>query len=269
MAAFDLLPFVLLSSPNYWKELCLMPFRLEMLNRIEQIGHSVLDEFRNAGAWQAFYKSRPVVPGFADKTHGILMHVPTVLRVYQCTLICMAPMVPNLKGFVRNVHQAYTQSEILLKRDVFIRPPANLDIPKDYVLRVLLCTPRTTGERSTLVCDLSQSPYRAHEDDSYNPQPRFTFFKSAPLFGNVRNTNQAREITCVRIDDSLSVGNETFMELPPRLAQRFGKPREAGSNTCTVMFNGVRIAMVCGTYIISQPENIERLQWISVNVLQP
>lgn len=81
------------------------------------------DEIKKVGTPQAFEKSRLMIQGYGEKSHGLLAYATIVLRVSQRILIYMAAMFPEWKVFLRDVQKAYTQSETGLTRDVFILPP--------------------------------------------------------------------------------------------------------------------------------------------------
>ncbi|KAI0994902.1 hypothetical protein K3495_g13278 [Podosphaera aphanis] len=86
----------------------------------------------------AFEKSRLVVQAFKDNDKKtVLTQSPTIQRMSQRLLICLA-LYKNFDIFTRDISQAYTQSKSHLVRNFFVRPPAELDLPNDVFLKVLL-----------------------------------------------------------------------------------------------------------------------------------
>ncbi|KAI0996581.1 hypothetical protein K3495_g11603 [Podosphaera aphanis] len=97
-----------------------------------------VDQIKNAGTAKAFEKSRLVVQAFKDNDKKmVLTQSPTIQRMSQRLLICSA-LYKNFDIFTRDISQAYTQSKSHLVRNFFVRPPADLDLPNDVFLKVLL-----------------------------------------------------------------------------------------------------------------------------------
>lgn len=99
-------------------------------------GSRFTNKINNDCTTNAIYKSQFIALGFGDK-NGLLTYVPTVLQVSTRVFLCLAASIPFLQVFLRDIHQACTQSETLLFRPIFLRPPPDLCIPAGHVLRVL------------------------------------------------------------------------------------------------------------------------------------
>ena len=99
-------------------------------------------------------KSKMLAPRRPSKNHAswsrlimiqqrtfVLTQSPTIQRVSQRLIICLAAVLPNTKLYLRDVTQAYVQSNISLNRESYIRPPHELATllgpPKDCILKVL------------------------------------------------------------------------------------------------------------------------------------
>jgi hypothetical protein len=71
----------------------------------------------------------------------VLTQSPTIQRVSQRLILCIATMKPHTHLYLRDISQAYVQSTTNLNREFYVRPPreleAELGIKKDSVLKVL------------------------------------------------------------------------------------------------------------------------------------
>ena len=97
-----------------------------------------MDQLKFPGTPHAFEKSRLVIQAYND--HGkrtILTQSPSIQRASQRLLISMAISM-DLDIYKRDISQAYTQSKSSLMRDVYIQPPAELELPNDVRLKVIL-----------------------------------------------------------------------------------------------------------------------------------
>ena len=69
-----------------------------------------VDSIKYEGTPEAYKKSRLVVQGYNDKTHGLLTYSPTVQRSSQPLLLFLAALFPEWSIIQRDITQAYTQS---------------------------------------------------------------------------------------------------------------------------------------------------------------
>ena len=111
-----------------------------------------VDEIKNAGTEKAFEKSRLVVQAYNDINKSlVLTQSPTIQRVSQRLLICLATTISNTKLYFRDVTQAYVQSTSDLNLDFYIRPPHELatllGAPSDCILQGRKTTIRGPGGR--------------------------------------------------------------------------------------------------------------------------
>ena len=101
-----------------------------------------VDEIKNLGTEKAFEKSRLVVQAYNDVDKGlVLTQSPTIQRVSQRLMVCLAATLNNTKLYTRDVTQAYVLSKSNLSRDFYIRPPKELiemiGADRDCVLKVI------------------------------------------------------------------------------------------------------------------------------------
>ncbi|KAI1001416.1 hypothetical protein K3495_g6784 [Podosphaera aphanis] len=98
-----------------------------------------VDEVKFKGTDKAFEKSRLVVQAYND--HGkdfVLTQSPTIQRVSQRLIVCMASCIPDTNLYLRDISQAYVQSTTKLNRDFYIRPPPELKAELGLEEKVLL-----------------------------------------------------------------------------------------------------------------------------------
>lgn len=63
-------------------------------------------------------------------------HAPTVMRVLQRLLITLSAINTTLNFFTRDDLQAYVQSDTPTQRRIYFRPPKDLKLPAEMLLRV-------------------------------------------------------------------------------------------------------------------------------------
>jgi len=101
-----------------------------------------VDEIKHLGTNKAFEKSRLVVQAYNDQGKNlILTQSPTIQRVSQRIILALAPTLqqkqPTNAIYLQDISQAYVQSNTHLNREIFIRPPPELGLSKNSILRVV------------------------------------------------------------------------------------------------------------------------------------
>ena len=99
-------------------------------------GSRFVDEIKNAGQPKAYEKSRLVIQAFKDKDHGLMTYAPTTQRASQRLLLAICAMGPSLRFFTRDISQAYVQANTRVERRIFVRPPAEMDLGRQCLLRI-------------------------------------------------------------------------------------------------------------------------------------
>ena len=86
-----------------------------------------VNEMKNAGTKKIYEKSRLMMQTYNDQIKGlVLTQSPTIQRVSQRLIICLANIISNSKLYLRNVTQTYVQSNTALNRDFYIRSSMKL-----------------------------------------------------------------------------------------------------------------------------------------------
>ena len=211
-----------------------------------------VDEVKFHGTDKAYEKSRLVVQAYNDDDKkGILTQSPTIQRVSQRILLTVALLLPNMKVCLRDISQAYTQSTTSLIRDIYIRAPAEMNVPEGYLLRV--CRPlygipeagthwfHTYHKHHTTALAMTSSTF----------DPCLLFTDSSDGFGMVG----------LQTDDSLMAGDDSFYskeESALKAAKFLAKPRETLMADHRLNFNGYVLTLDNGI-TITQDRQIDKI----------
>ncbi|RFU28958.1 hypothetical protein B7463_g7399, partial [Scytalidium lignicola] len=114
-----------------------------VLNDICIFNARFVDEIKNKGIEKAFEKSCLVVQAYKDDGKKlVLTQSPTIQRVSQCIILCIAAMeYKSTSLYLQDISQVYVQSTTLLNRDFYVWPPLELieqlGLRKGSILRVV------------------------------------------------------------------------------------------------------------------------------------
>ena len=105
-------------------------------------GARFVDEVKHQGTGKAFDKSRLVVQAYKDTEKSmVLTQSPIIQRMSQRLLLCLAMMDLGAELYLRDITQAYVQSETALIRNFYIRSPPELatalGISKGTIVKVV------------------------------------------------------------------------------------------------------------------------------------
>jgi hypothetical protein len=99
-----------------------------------------VDEIKNPGTDKAFEKLRLVVQAYNDQGKDlVLTQSPTIQRISQRIILALSAILQNESTslYLRDISQAYVQSDTRLNRDFYVRPPAELQLNKGTILKVV------------------------------------------------------------------------------------------------------------------------------------
>ena len=83
-------------------------------------------------------KSRVVARNYRDAAaKSVPTTSPTVSRWAQRAMLCIAAMCPSKSTYLRDISQAYTQSESKLAREVYLEAPSEFGVSEEFVLRAV------------------------------------------------------------------------------------------------------------------------------------
>jgi hypothetical protein len=98
-----------------------------------------VNEIKNKGTDKAFGKSRLVVQAYNDPGKDfVLTQSPTIQRVSQRVIPKLAAILQKTVSlYLRDITQAYVQSNTHLNRDFFVCPPQELGLKDGLTMRII------------------------------------------------------------------------------------------------------------------------------------
>ncbi|KAI1002683.1 hypothetical protein K3495_g5516 [Podosphaera aphanis] len=217
-----------------------------------------VDQVKNQGTTKAFEKSRLVVQAYKDlNKNTVLTQAPTIQRASQRIFLCLAAIL-NLSLYTRDISQAYTQSKTLLTRDFFVRPPAEMSIPKGLVLKVLKPLYGIPEAGTHWV-----QTYHAHHIENLKMKP--SPHDSCLLF----TEDDDKAFIGLQTDDSLVACSEKFKakeSVELQKAKFPAKTSERLSESHPIKFIGSTISLSHdGKIILTQALHVGKIQLVDTN----
>ncbi|KAI0995530.1 hypothetical protein K3495_g12649, partial [Podosphaera aphanis] len=109
----------------------------EVPQNIRIFGSKWVDKIKNEGTPMVFAKARLVIQGYNDSgKQEILTQSPTIQRASQRIILAIATMRPDLDLYLRDISQAYVQATTPIYRKIYVRPPLELGLEKNKVLKI-------------------------------------------------------------------------------------------------------------------------------------
>ena len=225
-------------------------------NGIRIFNSRFVDEVKNAGTSTAFEKSRLVVQAYNDaEKELVLTQSPTIQRVSQRLILALtATLIGSGKNlYLRDISQAYVQSDTELCRDLYIKPPTELNIAHNMVLKVikpLYGIPEAGNHwfntyHTHYIKELQMS------QSTYDPCLLYT------------NTNTSATagfgVVGLQTDDTLFIGDDVFAEAEQDKLKFQAKPREMLTKDHPIKFNGGLITLIDGKLFFNQERQCKNL----------
>ena len=237
-------------------------------------GSRFVDEVKHQGTPDAMEKTRLVVQGYGDRNHGLLTHAPTVQRASQRLALCLETIfaLPNgLKMWIRDVTQAYIQSDSNVDRDIFIRAPKELELPPGKILKVL----RPLYGLPEAALHWWKAYHGRHKDKlemidtAYDPCLLHTPGALAHVKRRSNDANKdiekAQGIVCLQTDDTLNVGNQAFEDREEEGISRFRpKPKQYLKDNTPTRFKGATVTLNGEGIDICQPEQARKVKLVAL-----
>lgn len=216
-------------------------------------GSRFIDDLKKIGR-RLKQKSRLVAQNYMDEEAAEMgTKAPTIQRFSQRLLIALAASIPETYTATRDITQAYVQSRSRLERPVFIKPPKEMNLPKDTVLRVV--RPLYGIPESGLHWYLT---YLDHHVGRLGMKQS----RADPCFlMKHREDGTIDGVVVLQVDDSLIVGSKQFMKMEEEAASEFQtKPRTYITDNITG-FNGIQLRRTAnGTITMNAQPKITRLK---------
>lgn len=214
-------------------------------------GSKFIDQLKRAGD-AIRKKSRLVAQNYQDADAvKIATKAPTVQRFSQRVLLSLAASSTNMDLCTRDVTQAYVQSDKRLERPVFIKPPPEMGLSPDTVLRVV--RPLYGIPESGLHWYLTYLEY-------HTEQLGMRRTTVDPCVFVRRDGGELSGLIALQVDDSLTVGTKEFLEEEKEAARQFKTKERTTINNKPTTFNGVRICKIDNVITMDQQDKIEKLE---------
>lgn len=201
-------------------------------------------------------RSRLVAKNYDDNASTLIStKAPTVQRVSQrIALSSAATNSKSHKSYLRDITQAYPQSNDPLQRKVYLKPPPEMGLSDDDVL--LAVGPLYGIPESGLHWFMTYQPHHIEELGMKACQVD-------PCLLYKRQKGQKLEgLTIMQVDDTFGHGDEQFLQTENEKAKFFkSKPRHILKEGQNVVFNGCQIKLNAdGSYELHNSDKLERLE---------
>lgn len=222
-------------------------------------GSRFVDEIKMPGTPKAYPKSRLVVQAFKDSgKEQVLTQSPTLQRVSQRILLSFSVSLKNHNLYLRDITQAYVQSRTHLIRDFYIKPPIELGLNKDTLLKVIkpLYGVPEAGNHWF-------NTYHKLHKEGLNMLP--STYDHCLLYKTDHN-NILVGITGMQTDDTLTSATDEFAAFEQNTiiaASIMSKPVQMLTNKTPLMFNGAVLQKKSDNSIeVTQPRQCQNLAMI-------
>ncbi|CDF37987.1 unnamed protein product [Chondrus crispus] len=181
-------------------------------------------------------KSRLVAQNYKDKgASSIATKSPTISRMGQRVAMATAAIFREHQSYIRDISQAYLQSESPLERQIFLRPPKEMNLGADVVLCVL--KPLYGVPESRLHWFVT---YWTHHRERLSMKST----TGDPCLLYRSGDMHAEGVTALQVDDSFGHGTVEFLKDEERESKRIKcKPRKILKIGETTSFNGCQITV--------------------------
>lgn len=193
-------------------------------------------------------KSRLCVQAYKDKDHGLFVAAPTMQRS-SMRLFCAICAMMNFDMHLRDISQAFLQSETFLRRKIVARPPPEMNLPRDCLL--LIVRP---------LYGIPESPvhwyqtYHAHHTETL----RMKALATDPCFLFKRENAVLVGLVVLQVDDSAVGGKHEFRQLEIEKSKKFPTKPTQVIDEVPQKFNGVELSRLSdGGFSLSQSLHLE------------
>ena len=218
-----------------------------------------VDEMKNIGTAAAFEKSRLVVQAYNDEGKSmVLTQAPTIQRMSQRLILALAAiMIDSCNLYVRDITQAYVQSTTSLNRKFYVRPPQELGLRGDAILKIIkpLYGVPEAG---------------AHWFNTYHSHhiKKLSMAQSTYDTCLLHTTNtDGFGVVGLQTDDTLMLADKNFAaaeEKELNAATLLAKNREKLTKSCSIKFNGGYIKLQTDGIHLTQENQCECLKLVTL-----
>lgn len=177
------------------------------------------------------FKSRLVDPNCSDEgAANVATKAPTVQRFSKRLMLALDASSPDKSAFLRDITKAYTQSNSRLEREVYIRPPAKMEMEAGTVRKVI-----------KPLYGISESGLHWYLTYLEHHLTRLGIVRSTvdPCVLIRTHGSMLKCAIVVQVVDSFGLGNPNFLTLEEGAAGRFKHNPRILLGTEPVRFKGV------------------------------
>jgi hypothetical protein len=233
-----------------------------------------VDEIKHPGTADAYEKSRLVIQAYNDQDKTlVLTQSPTIQRMSQRIILALTASIPHCHLYLRDITQAYVQSNTPLNRKFFIRPPPELDLPKDSILRVVKPL-YGVPEAETHWFNTYQKHHKEKllmVESTFDPCLLHTIQTESTKSINQSNSTSHFGIVGLQTDDTLILADDEFAALEEKKLARAhltSKKREKLNLIIPIKFNGGLITLANDdndkSLLLTQPKQFDQIRLIDV-----
>ena len=187
----------------------------------------------------------------------ILTQAPTLQRMSQQLILALAATYPEYDLYLRDISQAYVQSITSLNRQFYVRPPRELGLQSDSVLKVIkpLYGVPEAGAHSYSTYHTHHKEKLSMTESTYDPCLLYT--KESTGFG----------VVGMQIDDTLILADEIFATAEENQlteAKLLAKEQEKLTTTTPIKFNGGYIKQETDSLFLNKEKQCKSLLLVTL-----
>jgi len=232
-------------------------------NEVRIFKSRMVNEIKGKATDAPFEKSRLVIQGYNDDgKEVILTQSPTIQRASQRVIVALAPsLIKNgMAVYLRDITQAYTQSETHLQRLILAYLPEQIrhQYPEDTIM-VVLKPLYGIAEAGT------------HWWATYSKHHKEKLLMTTSTFDPcflITTTGTPFGIVGMQTDDTIILGDDQFSALEEDelvKANLMAKPKEKLNSTTPLLFNGCILSLNEDSIALRQKGQGKKIDVINVN----
>lgn len=239
-----------------------VPYESSKMDGVRLFNSRFVDEVKGKGTSHPYEKSRLVVQVYNDEgKHDILTQSPKIQRCSQRLILCIAPgLLPKHKLYLRDITQAYVQSEFPLNRKIYAKPPKEisdslLNVMVMQILRPLYGLPESGAYWF--------STYQKHHKEKLSMiastyDPCLLITNKEDMFG----------IVGLQTDNTFILGDKIFIRLEDselKKAKFSAKPLAELTTENPLIFNGGRVIQDGNNIVLVPKDQGDRIELVDAN----
>ena len=192
-------------------------------------------------------RSRLCVAACNDHEHGLFTAAPTIKRFSLRVLFANA-VIFKFRMLTRDITKAFAMSKTLLRRPIYLRPPKEMGLPKNIILKVI-----------KPLYGMPESPihwYKTFIDHHCHSMQ----MEQLPIDPCLLVSTTATSLECIlgiQVDDTLFAGSDAFIEKEESVSKEFPSRGRVEIQEDPIPFNGIEVSKMSGCIIITQKKMIQ------------